>query len=220
MTETPDLTLYFALHDAMRRSSTRLHEAVQTADRGRSRAISRWFTGFVGELRMHHTVEDDVFFPALAERVPTFDEHGPELAGDHHRMDEILDDLGATLRRVADSLDWAPDHETAVRLAAELRDLLDVHLDHEDADVVPLFARHFSAEEYDGLRERADKIAFDTKQAFWTVPWLVANVDDATKQKLMVEAPLPLRIVWYLSRRRYARSERAALGAYDRVASS
>jgi len=219
MTDTPDLTLYYALHDAMRRSSTRLHEAVRTADRHRTGAISRWFTGFVGELRMHHTVEDEVFFPALAERVPTYQEHGPELTADHHRMDEILDDLGATLRRVADSLDWAPDHDTAVRLAAELRDLLDVHLDHEDADVVPLFGRHFTAAEYDGLRERADKVALSAKQAFWTVPWLVANVDAETQAKLMAEAPLPLRIVWRLSRRRYARLEEEALG-YERVASS
>ena len=219
MTDTPDLTLYYALHDAMRVSSARLHEAVQVADRRRSPALSRWFAGFVGELRGHHRVEDQVFFPALADRVPTFDEHGAELDADHHRMDELLDDLGATLRRVAESLDWAPDRETAVRLAGELRDLLDVHLAHEDDDVVPLFGRHFTVEEYDGLHERAEKIAFDAKQAFWTVPWLLANVDRETGDRLIAEAPLPLRIVWRLGRRRYARLESEALG-YDRVASS
>jgi hemerythrin-like domain-containing protein len=210
----PDTRLYYWLHRAMRISSARLHTALsglRPHDRSRARAIAWWVEGFTGELHHHHSVEDEVFFPALAERVPTFVHHGPELAADHEHLDVVLGQLRLALAAVAAGEGVEPFLADAVRAAAELRDHLDRHLAVEDQDVVPLFERHLTADEYDGLDARA-KEDLSLRQAAFTVPWLMSYLDDAERAVAFDGAPVALKLVWYATRRRYARRAALALG--------
>jgi hypothetical protein len=215
MPETPpDTRMYHWLHRAMRISSAQLHAALtglRPHDRYRARAIAWWFEGFTGELHHHHTAEDEVFFPALAERVPTFAHHGPALAADHERLDVLLEQLRLALAAVAAGDEVEPFLADAVRASAELRDLLDRHLTVEDQDVVPLFQRHLTAAEYEELEAEAMKgLAFG--QATFTVPWLMEHLDDAERAVAFDGAPLALKVVWYVTRRRHARRSAVALG--------
>jgi hemerythrin-like domain-containing protein len=215
MPETPpDTRLYYWVHRAMRISSAQLHAALvglRPHDRSRARAIAWWFEGFKGELAHHHTLEDTVFFPALTERVPTFAHHGPELAADHEHLDLVLERLSLALAVVAAGEDVEPSLADAVRFAAELAEHLDRHLAVEDQDVVPLFERHLTADEYEVLDARA-KADLAPKQALFTVPWTLSYLDDAERRVTLDGAPLPLRLVWYAMRRRYARRAALALG--------
>lgn len=207
---TPDVTAYLAIHRAMRTANAQLVSGlVHTLhyDPRRVAALRRWFEGYAAELRTHHRIEDDIIFPALAERSAEFVALSSSLDVDHHRLDEIMDALSDILTRWAAVTDMRATgtlREDAIFYAVELRDLLAVHLDIEDTRVIPLLQQEFTAEEYAAFDAQAAK-AISLKHAFWTVPWIVATFDAATLEKLWAEAPAMLKIIHRLSRRSYAR---------------
>lgn len=209
---TPDLTAYYAVHDAMRTSNQWLVAGIartELGDRRRTAAIRRWFAGYAGELRNHHHNEDHIMFPALVARVPAFADFDDGLANDHLRLDAVIDGLDVALRL----WDEQPASETArgraLDIANDLHDLLAEHLDIEDADVLPMFEQHLSVEEYARLDEQVME-HLDMRQALFTVPWLLTSVDRATAAALLGPAPMALKVLFRLTRRRYTRLARRA----------
>jgi hypothetical protein len=215
MYRTPDLTRYQLAHDAMRRSARQLADALAAMDRddaSRARALRWWCDGFIGELHAHHTVEDDLFFPALAERVPTFaEEHDAGLATEHEELAAVMGALRDAVRHLAEGVDVATHQATASAHAEELATFLDHHLGIEDDEVLPLFARHFTAEEYERLDDQALK-SIGLRQLLFTVPWAVCAGDPDTRAQVLADAPAPVRAIWALTRRRYVRRATLALG--------
>jgi hypothetical protein len=220
--QAPDLTLITVMHRAMRHDAARLAATVAGLEASgpghggeggtaRARALRRWYGRFHQALVEHHTIEDELFFPALAERVPTFADHLRRLDDDHHRLDELLTAVGADLDRLAEGAGSPATHRAVVAATAELSDLLHHHLGFEDADVLPLFLRHFTAAEYRDLDDRALKLA-DRSQLPFAVPWALAAADAAEQQRLFDQAGLPFKVLWYATRGRYARLARRAFG--------
>ncbi len=166
------------------------------------KARVRWFEGFAAEIQCHHHIEDELLFPAIAARVATYPEIAPKLEADHAELDELLDDLKAALA--------STDTTRAAVLAAALRDHLDEHLGFEDAEVAPLFVRHFTAEEYADLDARAVKMT-PFKQLLFTAPWLISHLDEAERDHLLASVPKPLTLLWIATRRRYGRLAARAL---------
>jgi hemerythrin-like domain-containing protein len=216
VTTTPDLSRYRMVHQALRASDDRLVAGISrlaAGDRRQARALRRWFAGYAGELRSHHAVEDDLFFPALAARVPAYaTDYAELLTADHHQVDDVLAALTASLDRLAGGHSpWSFVQDEALGHALTLRDLLHEHLDVEDRDVLPLFERHLTAAEYHELdQEAVRRIAF--RQLFFTVPWWIATIDPAAVPGELAGAPTPLRVIWRLTRRRHARLVRRAFG--------
>jgi hemerythrin-like domain-containing protein len=211
MTSTPDLSTYRAIHAALRRGAHDVHAAVGTldpADRRRTRALARWWQGYAGEVLLHHTIEDDVFFPELVRQVPAAGQLIQRTDGDHAHLDEVMTGITAALSSIT-----APGSlDRAGQLLAELAAHMDEHLDFEDDDILPLFEAHFTAEEYEALDARAVKATGISKQAAFTVPFVAASVDPATRDRLLAEAPGPFRVLYRLTRGRYARLTALALG--------
>ena len=148
----PDMARWRALHDAMRRSSEQLHHTLSTLDpddRSRTAALEKWFAGYADESRAHHRAEDEVVFPALARRVPTYEPFGETLTAEHHHLDEVLDGIGDGLADLSHGRTESFAHTVA--LSAELRETLAAHLEVEDEDVLPLIQRHFSCREFEAL---------------------------------------------------------------------
>src|SRR5688500_9093791 len=162
MDNQPDLTFYFALHQAQRTALVRYLHAVSTltdAERTtRGQALARWAKGFRMELDEHHHVEDTFFFPSLRSKVPTAMTLVADLERDHRRLDELLARWPVAATALADpGAPFAEAQRAAVTLAQELHDFLHGHLDIEDQDVLPLFWRHYSADEYDRVFAQAVK---------------------------------------------------------------
>lgn len=215
MPETPDLTSWLLIHQAMRQTSDRLAVALADLDEGdrdRARALARWFRGFDGELHHHHSVEDDIVFPALAARVPSYQpDCGDEIEADHQRLDELLCELRSSLAAMADRGEWGLPLGRARAASSELAELLQRHLELEDRDVLPVVQRHFTKAEFDAMHEQASK-SLSLGQARFTVPWIMCEIDADQRARLWAEAPLVLRLVHRASRRGYARLAAAALG--------
>jgi hemerythrin-like domain-containing protein len=219
MEQTPDLTNYFAIHRKQvvdtRRYAAAVASAAESDRGGRLKPLARWAAGFAHELDHHHTVEDDIFFPDLRTRVASA---GPVLDGleaDHVLVEGLLARWTPSARALADRrVPFGPAKDEALAVAVAVRDLLDRHLAVEDKDVLPLFWRHYTAAEYMALHERA--VASQEKAGIaFTVPWFVSALDDEHVEEVRQTAPLPLKLLWYATRGRFARLERAALGGVE-----
>jgi len=204
----PDLTGYRDLHRALLRSADQLVDGVAGCppdDRSRWRALARWYRGYRGEIAHHHHVEDEIFFPALSRQVPVYSDYAAALDGDHARLDELLERLDVAIAELCGERSTRRERRHAlVALTIDLRDHLTEHLTFEDRDVLPLFERHVSVDEYAELEKRALSSA-GIRQAWFTVPWYMATVDPQTARTTWADAPIAMKIVHVLSRRSYQR---------------
>lgn len=216
METTPDISFFFAVHAHMRADLHRYAAAVSAAveaDRAdRLPALTRWAKGFTHELEEHHYVEDMFFFPHMRTKVPAVAPVLDRLGADHRRLDEILREWPMVAAALSDTaVPFQRAKTDAVRVAEELRDLLLVHLDIEDNDVLPLYWRHYSAEEYDVVFQQAVKKGKKSGLGF-VVPWNVDCLEGEERATFVAAAPLPLRLVHRLVRPRYDRLVQAAFG--------
>jgi hemerythrin-like domain-containing protein len=215
VTTAADLTDYYVIHRALRVAPRRMAAAASSlvaGDRTRATALQRYWHGYAGEVLVHHTVEDDIFFPKLAERVAVPADHLARVEVDHHHLDELMDRCRAAFGRLAASPDALAAAEAAAALV-ELADHMDEHLAFEDSDLLPLFERHFTEEEYRALHEAALKLVGLGRQAAFTVPFVMHWATPAEQQVLIGDAPLPFRLLWRATRRSHARLAARALGA-------
>lgn len=208
-----DLSGYRAVHVALRRGAHALDTAVRQVrpgDRRRIAALTRYWRGYAGEVLAHHTIEDDICFPALVERVPPAADLIVRTDDDHHHLDELMDACTAGFERLA-----AGDFGGIDVLAGQVRalaDHMDDHLGFEDADILPLFERHFTYAEYKELDERAAKHLGISSQAAFTIPFIAASVSPAERDHLLGEAPMPFRVLYRLTRGRHTRLQARAFG--------
>jgi hemerythrin-like domain-containing protein len=210
-TTTPDLTTYHAVHTALRRGTSALARAaaeLDPADRHRASAFARYWKGFAGEVLAHHTIEDDVMFPALIERAPVAGQLISRTDADHERLDELMTAIAAEIEELTAG-------RIAPELAGELRELaflMDAHLDFEDAEVLPRFEQHFSAEEYAELDDQAAKALGLSRQAAFTVPFIASMLDPDVRDRVFGNAPAAFRLLYRATRRSHARLAGRALG--------
>jgi iron-sulfur cluster repair protein YtfE (RIC family) len=96
------------MHSGIRTSNERL--VVGLTDLRRSArhpsaiALQKWFRDYREELRGHHRIEDTIFFPALAARIPSYADYSPTLDTDHHRLDELVDLVSESVEALAAAL--------------------------------------------------------------------------------------------------------------------
>jgi hypothetical protein len=214
---TPDLTSYRLIHRTIRRSTARLSAAmggVAEADRfHRGRHLAQWYAGLAGELHIHHTVEDELFFPALFERVPSLRGLLARIDEEHHHLEELIAATGDSIAAIAD-----PTVAFDVAIAAasdrstELHALMDGHLDFEDAEILPLFTRHMDAADYAEVEGKALATPKLGELRF-TVPWMMANADADEQRQLLEGAPFMMKVLWIATRRGHDRLTNAAFGA-------
>jgi hemerythrin-like domain-containing protein len=178
---------------------------IERGDRRRAAALLRWFDEYAGAMRLHLRVEDEIYFSALAARVPSYAECAPLMAADHEQVVHLLDHLRSTLAALADAGGRCRRLQgDALAQAGELRDVLAAHLDVEDADVLPLFGRHFGADEFEAIEAQALN-RLSLRQLCFIVPWLATTVQPAVAARDLASAPRAIRFIWRVTRRRYAR---------------
>jgi hemerythrin-like domain-containing protein len=209
--EIPDLLGYRLVHRALRWGVDLLaHRAptVDPIDRRTAAAFVAWTRGYLGELHAHHTIEDHTVFPALVERVPITASMIERTTVDHETMDLIVERIEAGLALLGSGV-RADDLAPAL---AELAELMTAHLDFEDAEVLPVIERHFSAAEWQLLDEQAKKSLKVGKQALFTVPFVVAMATGDEVDGIWDSAPSALKVIYRLTRRGFARRTGALFG--------
>jgi hemerythrin-like domain-containing protein len=147
-----DVRMMTVAHSNFRRElklSVPAVRAVAPGDTRRAEEIAEHIQMWLGFVHHHHSIEDDLLWDKLTERVP----HELEplihlMESQHENVAKLLDDcppLVAQWRLTASIVDGA---HLADHLAA-LVDALCEHLDAEEARVLPLMARHIVQDEWD-----------------------------------------------------------------------
>ena len=214
--DAPDTSDYTVVHGAIRRAGHALAAAaadLTMGDQDRFDAFLRYWHGHTGEILSHHGIEDTIFFPALRERSPESVAVLDQLDREHHVLDRLMDDVELALGEVLAGADAA----VAVRVLAELADVMDAHLDLEETELIPAIGRHFGAAEYEALTKQAIKSVGLGRQAAFTVPYVLAWADPAERAAIYAEAPLAFKVLHRLTKGRYRRLAAAALGPYAAV---
>ena len=210
--DAPDTSDYALVHHAIRSAGHALADAAERltiADERHFDAFLRYWRGHSGEILTHHGIEDAVFFPALRERSPEAAAILDQLDREHHELDRLMDAAELAIGRV---IAGAPASDAAVALR-KLAIVMDAHLDVEDSEIIPAFQALFDATEYEAMTKEAIRRTGLGRQATFSVPYIVGWASPADRARLLPEAPLPMKLLYRVTRRRHARLAAAALGA-------
>lgn len=214
--QTPDLSTYRMIHRLLRDGARRLADGVtelDLADRRQIKAFARYWHGYAGEVKHHHTVEDVIMFPALAERVPGGAVALTAIDGDHHHLDVLIVHIDREIGRVERGRSVSRLHA----LLHELADHMDEHLDVEDRDLLPLFELHFDGDEYAAMEARIHEEVSLGKQALFTVPFVMAGATPEEGSTILEQAPSALRMVYRMTRKGH---EKLCATAFPRTAAT
>lgn len=208
----PDLTLVNLIHQALRADAARLAAAVSALDpgdqRGRLPGIRAFFGHYRAQLATHHAHEDELFFPALAAIVGADRMHLDALAGQHEALDAALQTACDGLAALADPAgNFTADRASAAGALSAMADLIAAHLSLEEQTALPLTESEMPAAEYKKLETRARKTT-PRSQAQFMIPWVIAHATPDQQKALYRSAP-PIRLLYWLNRRRYRHLDQA-----------
>jgi len=146
-----DVRMMTVAHTSFRRELKLAVPAVRGAcegDRRRAAAVSDHVELWLGLVHHHHSIEDELLWERLTERVPDELEPLVELMEDQHHVVARLLDQAPPLVAAWRASSSAADRDRLADLLATLVDRLCEHLDTEETRVLPLMARHITAAEW------------------------------------------------------------------------
>jgi hypothetical protein len=162
MTSAPEVPLADAT--AMTRFHHIFREALDAAPRfvgeapaddgARAELVGSYYANVLKLLHAHHEAEDDTIYPLMVQRLP---EHVDVINRVNAEHETVLDSLNAAEQAVADwRADPSPDsRDAAVTALQEMQTILVQHLDHEEAEVVPLIGRCITVAEWGEMSANA-----------------------------------------------------------------
>jgi hemerythrin-like domain-containing protein len=178
---------------------------VAPGDTHRSRLVVRHLEFVTRGLHHHHTIEDELLWPRLLERVPQDLAPVVELMqSQHERLDGLLTEIGALLPTFgADAA--AADRDRLADLFDDLATSLVEHLDAEEQRLIPLADRTLTDAEWDELGEAGRHGTPRSELSLVLGMYQYEGSPDAIA-KMLADAPPPVRwIVPRLSRRAFRR---------------
>ena len=198
----PHLAAYAAIHDAMVRDARRLGEVVATLPADQGPALRTWWDLYEANIEHHHTREDDLVFPLVADREPGFT--SGELMADHAVLDWHLAQVRRSIEALADgSRELGDLRSDLVRQVGLFAHHLDDHLGREERIVFPVLATQVTVEEFTAMEDEMRK-GMPLRTLSFTLPWILDDLHPALAT--VAHIPLPLRVLdrWFWERR-YAR---------------
>jgi len=149
-----------AIHGAFRRDLDRFVRALTSfpaGDRHRAQQLATAWANFDAQLTRHHEGEHEIAWPALAA-VGVSQELLSTMDAEHDRMAEAL---GSARVAMADLARTAGASEAATALAAmeRLQTVTVEHLQHEEAELEPVYAAKHDAPEIKAMGRAFSKVS-------------------------------------------------------------
>ncbi|MFD4933270.1 hemerythrin domain-containing protein [Streptomyces virginiae] len=199
------------IHRGLRREARLLVEliaGVAPGDTARARLLGDHFRDYRLGLTGHHHGEDAYLWPPLMARVDLEADLVLRMEDQHERVAASLTAADKALpaweRRAGEA-----ERDTLVSLLAEHRTVLREHLDDEEEFLLPLAARHLSADEWDRLGEHFLTSTPKPKLLFF-LGMVLEDADRAERAAMLAGLPLAGRLLWRtVGRPAYARRVRA-----------
>jgi hemerythrin-like domain-containing protein len=166
-----DMTMMFAIHEALRRDLERIAQAAAVAgdDPAGLHVTHFGWQLFKEFLTLHHTTEDAVLWPRMRELVAGRADDLELLDAmeqEHGRIDPLIEAVDAALA------DHEHGHDRLGDVADALVTEVGGHLDHEEQDALPLVSRVLPAEDWDRFgAEQRSRTSLDAAARY--LPWLL-----------------------------------------------
>lgn len=208
-----DLTGMYLMHHAFRRDLARFEAAVGAtpqSDTATWAALSARWRKLASVLRHHHQVEDHAFWPPLLTGVsdPSDVAVLAAMADEHHRIDPGLAACGQAFDQMARHRSDGP-HDVLQRHLGAFRSALTEHLQHEEAEALPLVQAVMTEAQY-AEAEAAAATGYPIGLTPFLLPWVADGVPDDVLRPFLARAGRSTVILLALLRGRHARRERRA----------
>ncbi|CAM5507780.1 hemerythrin domain-containing protein [Streptomyces pilosus] len=182
-----DLTMMYAIHRAFRRD-LRLLEAAQHDD---VPAFRRGWQLFRSYLTIHHVAEDHSLWPVLRAKLAD----RPQALTMLQAMEAEHAQLDGAVEKVDAALAEAGGERALPALMADVAACLTDHLDHEEAQALPLLESELTAAEWDAfVTEQRSQVGIKGAATFF--PWLLDGFSRADRRTVLDRVPPPLRLVY------------------------
>ncbi|MFF2787965.1 hemerythrin domain-containing protein [Streptomyces sp. NPDC058049] len=188
MSDAIDLTVMYAMHDALRRELAHLDRLTTAADHDPRQvlATTAGWTLFKKALHAHHAAEDDALWPSLRRNLAG---RPKDLA-----LLEVMEAEHAAIATVIRAIDGAltdpgADSLRLGQLADALTRGLAGHLEHEEGTVLPLVRRVLTAEQWGHFSRVQDR--YIDQDAPLLLPWLLDGADEPTAKRLLARLSAP-----------------------------
>jgi len=205
-----DMQMMYVLHHAFRRDLDRFVVAARktpAADRATWHLLAARWQVFSEQLHHHHEGEDRAIWPWMREHGTTEDVVTLDaMEAEHADIDPLLTACAAGFDRLDAHEDEDARAALAVRLVAT-RDHLARHLAHEENDAIAILQRVMSPEEWRRIDEEELKGDMSLSFVMTVVPWAADGLPREVLERVFAETGLPFKIVWLLTRRRWANRE-------------
>jgi hypothetical protein len=179
------------VHAAIRRTFDRFDAALAVFPVGsgdRAAELKRAWDHFEHELHVHHTLEEEYFWPALAQT----DADLSSVAA----LDEEHDAMRLALARATEGMAGLQAAPTVESLAVarlgfdELRRVLLDHLDHEERDLEPIAAAYHDSKPMRAALNRVKRRHLASMGS--TVEWLQDGAGEEDRAGLRSQIPAPV----------------------------
>lgn len=190
-----DMTMMFAIHDALRRELERITRITSRVDEDPRHVLSTavgWEL-FKKFLTAHHTSEDRTVWPVMYQALA-----GRDAASEIALLD-AMEAEHAVIEPLLTEIDTAlADRDTGAERLGGLVDALytdlRAHLDHEESEALALMDVTMSAQQWTAFSvEQRDRIGSDANRY---LPWLLDDIDAARVATVLGKLPPPLRAAY------------------------
>jgi len=184
-----DMSMMFAIHDALRREVVQVTRIARVPDDNPGpllRAALGWEL-FKKFLTVHHTTEDDALWPTLRAQVAA--------QPDRLALADALEAEHAVIEPLLTAIDAAaadPDYgyQRFGDIVDELATKLSAHLSHEETDGLPLIDTALTAQEWQRFAQvHAERVGGDAPMY---MPWLLNGASPQTLDAILGKFPPPL----------------------------
>jgi hemerythrin-like domain-containing protein len=194
------------IHGAVRRDLDRFVGALSgfpAGDQNRANELATAWDNYDVQLTNHHEGEHEIAWPAL-ESVGVSRELLTTLDGEHDAMAAAMGEARiaiAALKRTAS----AEDAAAALNALTNLRSVTVQHLDHEEAEIEPVYIGKFDSPELQAMGKQFSRNS-GPKEGGVFFAWLLDGASEAEQQVIRGSIPGPvLAILTGLFGRRYKR---------------
>lgn len=208
-----DVKMMYVMHHAFRRDLVMFAAASAATPAGDAdtwAALAERWRVFSTILHHHHSGEDAGLWPRLMQEAsPEEQETLDAMEAEHAQIDPILAACANGFERVTSATDPAAAAFLAEQLAAA-RDTLLAHMGHEETEAMALVQKHLTQQDWDRVVEENFDKNMPTKLLLAAVPWIAHELPPYARDELLAEAGTPMKLLWFATRRRFARLESRA----------
>jgi hemerythrin-like domain-containing protein len=187
-----NLDVFLLIHDAMRREALHFVEVARGPLTAQAvAALRRRFERFEALTSEHHRAEDALFFPWLEKLVPALATETPTLEKDHAELLSACSFVGLALSQLKRAPESGAGRAALLDAATKLHALVQLHLEREEALVVPAvddFATEADLAPVE--REMLKRMRFSDLEIL--MPWVMDGVAPERERAVLSKIPAPL----------------------------